>query len=292
MKKLRIIRPCALTALMLSAASSASAQLLTVPQPIWESLPANERAALSQRATVNVLPSEAFGTILDAQVLNESSAATTAGSELGAQIGRAAYVDNAFRGSPRNWNYSATGNLSAQIAGALIGSMMDKPAQPRFRTRYTVRKGDGNVEYIEEIRVDPLRHPVGLCVTLSPIRPTNTEICQLTREQLLTKLAVFARTPDASPTPTSSAAPAIPQNVPFEIVNLGPPPQEVKAPAATLAKPAQGRTAAAAAPEVAHAAQQSVPSADANLVRCRFGMAAPVNAPKASCDAAGGIVLP
>lgn len=174
------------------ASISLAAQTLTLPQHIWDSLQPDQRALLSERFVVNVIPGSTYGIILDAQTMNQSTSGTTSGSHLGAAYGSAIYIDRAFSGSPRNWNYSATNNLTAGIVGALLGSLADKPAQALYRTRYTIKDGNGGVSYAEETKADAFRHSVGLCVALSPLRLIDLDTCRITREQFLAKLNLLA----------------------------------------------------------------------------------------------------
>lgn len=189
--------------------------LLNIPQHIWDGLHNEHRSRLSERYLVNVMAGNTYGTILDAQNLNESTAGSSAGTELGSRYMSAAYVDNAFKGSPRNWNYSATQHLSAEIIGAAIGSLANQPGQKRYRSRYTIKNGNGGVEYIEEIRSDAFRHSVALCVAIGPIRPIELDTCNQTQEQFLAKHAWLAKpeivtlpiiTPLASPTSSGGSS--------------------------------------------------------------------------------------
>ena len=163
--------------------TTASAEILNVPQHIWDRLNPEQQTGLSERFAVNIVSDRSYGTIIDVQTLDESSRGTTGGSQLGAAYGSAAYVDKAFKGS--NWNYSATNHLTAQIAGALVGSLADQPAAARFRTRYTIKTGDGGVVYEDEIKSDAFHHSLGLCVALGPMRPIEVAICNLTPREFL-----------------------------------------------------------------------------------------------------------
>lgn len=231
----------------------AAQAMLQVPQPIWDGLLADQRDQLTRRHTVSLLAGNSYGTIIDAQSLDESTPGSNAGSALGSRIGSATYVDSAFQGRPQNWNYSATGHLSAQLLGAAIGSLANTPHVARFRTRYTVRHGSGSVEYIEEIKQDAFRHTVGLCVALNPIRPIETDVCTQTREQFMARYFSSGATPTSQ---RSDPQPALPLPQP----------------------PSAGTT-------------QTPPPASGE-VRCKFGLASPVRTSSSACEQAGGIILP
>lgn len=241
---------------IICATATYAADMLNVSQNIWDSLSADQRTTLGARYVVNVVEGKSYGTILDAQSLNESTAGTNAGSELGARYGNAAYVDNAFKGSPQNWNYSATGNLTAQVAGALIGSLADKPAVARFRTRYTIKTGSGSVEYVEEIKGDALRHTVGLCVTVSPIRPIDFDTCNLTYDQFLSKYAFLQAAPH----------------------NISPPNEPAKSSGSIIP--------IATRPETVRT--QVVESGD--FVQCKIGQSSPIRVKANVCESAGGTI--
>lgn len=237
---------------------SQAADMLNIPQHIWDGLTVDQRKTIGDRYMVNVLEGKSYGVIIDAQGLNESTRGTTAGSQLGSRVASAAYVDNAFAGSPRNWNYSASGHLAAQLAGAVIGSMADKPGEAKFRARYTIKTGVGGVEYVEENRSDALRHSVGICVTTRPIKPIDFDTCNQTREQFLAKFAgIF---------PVSQ----MPQPAPPVISAIPPPPS--------------------ALPPPATAAQQSPLMAD-DVVQCKIGLSSPVRVSTSVCESAGGVVI-
>lgn len=232
-----------------------SAEVLTIPQHIWDGLQVQQRAMLGERFVISVREGNGYGVIIDAQSLNESTRGSNAGSQLGAALGSSTYVDNAFSGSPRNWNYSATGHLTAQLAGALIGSLANQPGQARFRTRYTIKNGNGGVEYVEEIKADAFRHTIGLCVALGPIRPIEVDTCSVTREQFLAKYSWLERS-------SQQLAPVfVPQS------EVGP--------------VAVAPTQASVTPSVA----------ENEKVYCQFGTASPVRVTVKICESASGTVV-
>lgn len=106
MKTIQIV--CLFLSLVCNASS---AEVLNIPQHIWDGLQIDQRNLIGERFVVNVRDGNSYGIIIDAQSLNESTQGSNAGSQLGAALGSSTYVDNAFSGSPRNWNYSATGGM-------------------------------------------------------------------------------------------------------------------------------------------------------------------------------------
>jgi hypothetical protein len=159
-----------------SSATSAQ-QLLRVVQPVWAGLTQPERDAIQQRYLIELVSPEIFGIIIDNQGVDESTAGSNAGSNLGIAVGGAAYIDKAFR----DGNYSAKGQLGAMLLGGLVGAALDRPPESRFHYRYSVRTGDGNIQYIDAVSSEPFRHPVGVCVSLPIIAlATDQQLCAQT----------------------------------------------------------------------------------------------------------------
>ena len=94
---------------------------LTVPAHVWNSVSKSEQADVKGAFDVRLIPIDAYGVTVDAQTMDQSQPGNVAGSNLGAAVGSAVYVDRAFRGP--NYNYSATANIGAAVLGALIGSL-------------------------------------------------------------------------------------------------------------------------------------------------------------------------
>lgn len=258
MKTVQIVALCIT---LLPTLNALSADMLNVPQHIWDGLQPHQKAMLGERFVINVREGSGYGIIIDAQSLNESTRGSNAGSQLGAALGSSTYVDNAFSGSPRNWNYSATGHLTAQLAGAMIGSLANQPAQARFRTRYTIKNGNGGVDYVEEIKTDAFRHTVGLCIALGPIRPIDVDTCSMTREQFLAKYALLARVGQ--------------QLVPTVDTQTNP-----------------GPTTIVAEPQPEPQTQVQKKESTSEKIYCRFGVASPVRVTESVCGNAGGTVIP
>ncbi len=242
-----------------------AAELLTVPQHLWDSLQPEQKTLLSERFVINVMAGSTYGIILDAQTLNESTPGTNAGSRLGAAYGSSMYVDRAFSGSPQNWNYSATNNLTAGLVGGIIGSLADKPAQALFRTRYTIKNGNGEVNYVEEGKANAFRHSVGLCMALAPLRPIGLDTCGMTREQFLAKHNLLAKSP---------------------------PPPVVRTDEPSKAQAKHDNSEAGLSPTSSAVASPDASVVRGEMVRCKFGLASPVRVSRATCEDAGGAVLP
>ena len=154
-----------------------------VPEALWNSLTAKEKSQVSNILEVNLVSTASMGVIMDVQTLDQSQAGNNAGSQLGAAFGSAAYVDNAFSGD--NVDYSAKKHLGVALLGGVLGSAADRAPVSSFRTRYTIKLQDGNIQHVEEETHNQFRHSVGLCVFLEPFRIVNQQLCSMTKADLL-----------------------------------------------------------------------------------------------------------
>lgn len=154
-----------------------------ISESLWNSLTAKEKIHVSNALQANLIPTTSMGVIIDAQTLDQSQPGTSAGAQLGAAFGSAAYVDSAFSGN--NVDYSAKKHLGVTLLGSLLGASVDKSPVSSFRTRYTIKLQDGNVQQIEEETSNQFRQVVGLCVFLAPFRVANQQLCSMTKADLL-----------------------------------------------------------------------------------------------------------
>lgn len=156
-----------------------------IVSPVWSQLSDAERADLSARFDLKLLDPEQYGVVLDSQGVDESSKGTNAGTALGAAVGSAAYIDHAFRGSN---NYSAGGHLALGLLGAAIGSTLDKPTVSQFHFRYTVKLGDGDVKYFDEVKSTQFRHSVGVCLAVPELSLISIHTCNQTVDSVRARL--------------------------------------------------------------------------------------------------------
>ena len=159
---------------LIPAGAHAAGDMLRTNDVIWKTLSEAEKDRLRSAYVVDVANSRQYGTIIDAQAVDESTPGTNAGSAIGQAYGSAMYIDNAFKG-PRP-NYSATSHVGAALLGAIVGSALDAPAVRQFRFRYTVRSLDGSMVQIDRVEGQPFRQPVGVCVSVPAlvIEPQGT----------------------------------------------------------------------------------------------------------------------
>jgi len=163
---------------------------LMVSRNAWSGLAAEEQENVRQRYRVAVIEDDRYGIIVDNQGVDESTPGTTGGAALGAAVGSAVYIDRAFSG---NNNYSAMAQLGVGIIGAIIGSTLDRPAVTQYRFRYTVRLGDGDIQYVDEVKGGPFRHSVGVCLLLPDIELISQQVCNHTSEQLRSRYVALER---------------------------------------------------------------------------------------------------
>lgn len=147
-----------------------------ITQAVWGLIDQRDKDAISAAYEVRVMELSGFGTIIDVQGVDQSTAGTNGGAALGGAVASAAYIDRAFRG---NNSYSAGANLAFALLGAVIGSAMDKAPQSQFQFRYTVKLGNGEVQYFDEVKSSSFRHSVGICVLLPSLDMVNG-VCEQT----------------------------------------------------------------------------------------------------------------
>ena len=162
------------------------AHTLDVPEKLWQTLSTEEKIKISEKFEIQLHTSGGYGVLVDAQVLNKSTSATTAGASLGSAYGQANYIDRAFSGN--QIDYSAKKQLGAAVLGAVVGSMFDRSAESKIVTRYTIKTNENEIKYIEEIsKTSGFVHSNGICVLLNPVRPASQELCSMTKQELMLK---------------------------------------------------------------------------------------------------------
>ena len=123
--------------------------------------------------TMQVIPSKSVGKVISHQVLDKSKPGSTSGSQLGAAVGQSAYIDHAF--SQRS--YSAVGQLSAGLLGAMIGSSFDKAAESKFLVNYGIELTDGTVKAVLLTSSDGIAAPIGQCVFIADAVEAPSYLC-------------------------------------------------------------------------------------------------------------------
>lgn len=163
------------------------ASSIDIPETLWSSLNDSEKEMLTKDYEVSLIASDAYGLLVDVQSLNKSTNGTNLGSSLGAAYGQSNYIDKAFSGN--DIDYSASKQITAGLAGAIIGSMLlDTAPISKYSNRYAVKTITNEIKYVEESTSSPqFTHSVGTCVLLNPIRPASQDLCTLTKAELLLK---------------------------------------------------------------------------------------------------------
>jgi hypothetical protein len=145
----------------LDAARQNQTQMLLVNELVFLQLRAADRESVSARQpSMQVIPVQAVGRLISHQVIDRSKPASNAGSQLGGAVGQAAYVDQSFR----QRNYSAVGQLSAGLIGALVGSSLNRPAETKFLISYGIETMDGSVKAFITSSTNGVAAPNGQCV--------------------------------------------------------------------------------------------------------------------------------
>lgn len=178
---------------------------LQLSRLVWDDLAAPERQLLEANYSIDYFAAAEFGTIVDVQGVDESTPGTHAGAAIGSAVASAAYIDRAIRGGH---SYSVGVNLAVGILGAVLGSLADKPAVTQFQFRYTVKKGDGELDYIHQVQESAFRSSPGTCVLLPTLQAATQQLCEQTtaslRKRQLAKLQAAAAT--AAPAPVAPTA--------------------------------------------------------------------------------------
>lgn len=84
----------------------------------------------------------------------------------------------------RGNNYSAGGALAIGLLGAAIGSTMDSGPSSKFQFRYTVKLGDGEIQYFDEIKSTSFRHSVGVCILVPSLTLISQKVCNQTSQSI------------------------------------------------------------------------------------------------------------
>ena len=150
---------------------------------IWDELSEAEKISITADYDVKILSSDSFGIITDVQGADQSTPGSNAGAALGGAVASAAYIDRGLRGS----NYSAGGALAIGLLGAAIGSTMDSGPSSKFQFRYTVKLGDGEIQYFDEVKSTSFRHSVGVCILVPSLTLISQKVCNQTIESVREK---------------------------------------------------------------------------------------------------------
>ena len=151
-----------------------------ITKSIWEKLSETEKISITTDYDIKILSPDSFGVITDVQGADQSNPGTNAGAALGGAVASAAYLDRGLRGN----NYSAGGALAIGLLGAAIGSTMDSGPSSKFQFRYTVKLGDGEIQYFDEIKSTSFRHSVGVCILVPSLTLISQKVCNQTIESI------------------------------------------------------------------------------------------------------------
>ena len=151
-----------------------------ITKSIWEKLSEAEKISITTDYDIKILSPDSFGVITDVRGADQSNPGTNAGAALGGAVASAAYLDRGLRGN----NYSAGGALAIGLLGAAIGSTMDSGPSSKFQFRYTVKLGDGEIQYFDEIKSTSFRHSVGVCILVPSLTLISQKVCNQTIESI------------------------------------------------------------------------------------------------------------
>lgn len=169
-----------------SASWSAPLDLMDVSAVVWKGLSEDARINLQSKKLIQLVEADSAGVIIDAQGLDKSDPGSNAGSNLGAAVGNAAYIDRAIS----NQNYSAKSQLGAILLGGLIGSALNRPQTSQYQFRYSIRLLNGSIHTQDLISSEPFRKPLGICVKLPNLEPAvDQNLCSQSVESVKSLIA-------------------------------------------------------------------------------------------------------
>lgn len=157
---------------------------LVINEQIWTALSNAERDTLKLKGEVDVIPAREIGIVLQTQKLNESTSGSTAGAALGERVAAANYIDK----SVGDGNYSAKGQLGAQLVGAVLGSALDTGPNSAFKTRYTVKTVSGEILTTDKSsKTNDFYVANGVCVAFPAIEQVEQSQCETTLQSFRAK---------------------------------------------------------------------------------------------------------
>lgn len=107
----------------------------------------------------NLKKSIIYAKVLNVQIRNESTGATTGGAQLGSTLGQTNYIDSSnFK------TYSASSQVGAGLLGAIVGSMLDAPSVTKYKLTYLLQMANGDVKNFEKTQSTETHIPAGVCV--------------------------------------------------------------------------------------------------------------------------------
>lgn len=142
----------------------------------YESLDLVQKESIGRLYDIKIIRSENVGRIVDRQSEDNSTTANSAGSALGEAVASAIYIDKSITAS--SFNYSAKGHLAAQLAGAVLGSSLNKESVRIYRMRYTIKKLNGDTIYYDENSGSAIGHSIGVCFDIERKVTINESFCK------------------------------------------------------------------------------------------------------------------
>lgn len=103
-----------------------------------------------------------FGRIASVQIENYSRSSTTGAAHFGSGIGQIAYLEN----TAGLTEYNPWSQLSAGLAGAVVGSALDDPGKVLFKKTYWVKLNSGEFLSVNQYDNTQGHLPEGMCVAI------------------------------------------------------------------------------------------------------------------------------
>jgi len=170
---------------------SPSKKSIQLDSAIWDSFSQEDQARIQEKYETVIVSPEEYGVVTDVQGVNQSTPGTNAGAAIGGAVASAGYIDHSLRGG----SYSALAHLAVGLLGAIVGSSMDKAPISQFQFRYTVKRGDGEIQYFDEMKSNSFSHSVGVCVLIPSLTLVSQQLCQQTPESVRSRFLGAAVAP-------------------------------------------------------------------------------------------------
>lgn len=175
---------------------------LAVTDHVFGQLTQEDQGQLKLRfPQMKIVPQAGVGKVVSVQVLDRSRQGTSVGAQLGAAYGQAAYIDRSI--SSRN--YSATGQVSAGLIGAIVGSALDKRPESKYLLNYGAQLPDGTITGVIVSSPDGISAPIGQCIFTNDALQAPSYLCSDTIVDFLKRTADAGRSKGDSPPQQRSA---------------------------------------------------------------------------------------
>jgi outer membrane lipoprotein SlyB len=156
---------------------------LILVQSAFDKLHKKDKEQLEQKYNLSFYANDEIGFITERQVENVSTAGSTAGSDSGSALASVAYINNALN----TGSYNVWTDISVAVAGAAVGSGVNKAPVKKYIIKYTVRDLNNQIKSVTVSQGSPIGESVGLCYGLTKKAVIDSDFCTMTSDEIRTK---------------------------------------------------------------------------------------------------------